>query len=109
MMKHKKRLLKEKLTKKVRLYIIGEIYKKWYSINKRSLFLAGVLGEIVSFIGNDQDYLFNGKAKTYYWIYELHVNKLMDSWPESNIRQRDWVRENIFLYISTTVNMISKY
>ncbi|KAI7850434.1 NUDIX hydrolase domain-like protein [Circinella umbellata] len=51
---------------------------------------AGVLGEIVSFLGNDQDYSFNGKPKTFYWIYELCVNKIMDTWPETESRQRDW-------------------
>ena len=70
------------------------------------LFLAGVLGEIVSFIGNDQDYLFDGNPKTYYWINELHVNKVMDTWPESNIRQRDWVKRISFFFKSTTSNIL---
>ncbi|KAI9246694.1 NUDIX hydrolase domain-like protein [Phascolomyces articulosus] len=51
---------------------------------------AGVVGDITSFIGNDQDYTFDGKPKTYFWIYEIAVREIMPTWPEDRVRKRRW-------------------
>ncbi|KAI9316019.1 NUDIX hydrolase domain-like protein [Dichotomocladium elegans] len=51
---------------------------------------SGVLGEVTRFISNDLDYGRNGKPKTHYWIYELEITKVLQTWPEQGIRERRW-------------------
>ncbi|CDH49163.1 ddp1 protein [Lichtheimia corymbifera JMRC:FSU:9682] len=51
---------------------------------------AGVLGDITGFIGNYMDYTFNGRPKSYFWVYELDVKQELPTWPEMRIRERRW-------------------
>ncbi|ORZ23289.1 NUDIX hydrolase domain-like protein [Absidia repens] len=49
---------------------------------------AGVCGNIVGLIGDYMDYDKFGFPKTHFWFFEMHVQEVLDSWPE--MRQRRW-------------------
>lgn len=38
------------------------------------------------------DYTFNGRPKSYFWVYELDVKQELPTWPEMRIRERRWVK-----------------
>lgn len=39
------------------------------------------------------DYTFNGRPKSYFWVYELDVKQELPTWPEMRIRERRWVND----------------
>jgi diphosphoinositol-polyphosphate diphosphatase len=50
---------------------------------------GGVYGDIIGLIGDYLDYDKFGQPKTHFWLYEMHITKVLDQWPE--MRQRRWV------------------
>lgn len=53
------------------------------------LMIAGVCGNIVGLIGDYMDYDPFGLPKTHFWFFEMHVQEVLENWPE--MRQRRWV------------------
>lgn len=41
------------------------------------------------------DYTFNGRPKSYFWVYELDVKQELPTWPEMRIRERRWVNDKM--------------
>ncbi|KAI7861533.1 NUDIX hydrolase domain-like protein [Spinellus fusiger] len=50
---------------------------------------AGVRGTMAGLLGTF-DVAENGITKTRFWIYELHVEQVLEEWPEKKERQRQW-------------------
>lgn len=41
------------------------------------------------------DYTFNGRPKSYFWVYELDVKQELPTWPEMRVRERRWVNDKM--------------
>ncbi|KAG0172120.1 hypothetical protein DFQ28_011493 [Apophysomyces sp. BC1034] len=55
---------------------------------------AGVRGKITKLVGNFLEYDMYDNPKNRFWLYEFHVHRVMDKWPEMTFRKRQWFTFN---------------
>lgn len=88
MMKQKNKLQNGRHTKKV-IYLLG---KDLFLVSLLFFFTAGVRGTVKGLIGSFMDYDISGQPKSNVWFFELEVKHILNEWPESDFRQRKWVK-----------------